>query len=108
MSEPKARSAPFAYAAMAMYRQFCEERPGDDMVLVTTTLHSGRQFFSFGFRAQSIEDVPACIMIEGAPAESSGAILVRDSDVANIEFERIEGQGEQDQTPFGFFPRRGQ
>lgn len=102
--DDQAEHTPFGFAVSGCYREFLDRRGNPENVLVATTLRSGRQFLSLGLWIQLVEDVTGCVMVQGGP-DSSEAIVVRDDDIASVEFRVLEETEPDEPTPFGFYPR---
>ena len=107
MNQPdnQAQHTPFGFAATGCYKQFVSRHGGPESILVTTTLRSGRQFVSLGLWMQLVAEVPGCVMIQGGDS-SYEAIVVREEDVASVEFRVIEEPEDDGPTPFGFYPQK--
>ncbi len=94
-------AARFASGAVVLFNQFRGSADSEAFV-VSTTLKSGRQFYSIGLQFNVNAEFPGSVLILDSPRDAAAGVIVRDDDIASIEFQPIPPTGPNEPTPFGF------
>lgn len=95
-----------AYCAARHLQGFLDSVGHPEHVAARITTRAGGVFVSVGFWVAFLEDNPRCALIHGQPVVTNDALVIRDDDIASIEFHVFEPESEEDVTPFGFYPKK--